>query len=447
MSSRLSIYLSKCGIHLLQPYPHMARTILGSGLASLLAAVVLSIVYISYQVISTTSCIPQASKITAIEYPEKILPKQKIQRGQSYRESFLHTALPYQEKITASLSNRVRQADFALMQTLIRLDIHKDRIYPLIKKYCYNKDEVYCFQQIKIFLPNSIEWFVTNLQENLEAWAEKITLTASSKNTYKLSTDGIDTHELIFIPPGGKFIYCPIDEKPRITVIIDDIGESIETAKQLLNLEFPITLSILPHANYAESIAKLTHNAGQEVLIHQPMEAMQSPYVSAGPGEINTKMSSEEISKILYTNIDKVPYASGLNNHMGSRFTCNEKGNHTVCEVLALKGLFALDSMTHPLSLFYTIAKTKGLPAYYRTNFIDHGHHSNSSILNQLKKAEQHATKTGHAIVIGHPYPETISALKKWASLRDTSIHIVPLRYQPIHIETVKSDYPLKDNF
>lgn len=441
MSLRLSKYFSKHSIYLLQPYPHMARTILGSGLISLLTAAILSTGYISYQLISTTLHFFQPNKLTSLECPKKTLSTLKVPKGQSYRESFLHTALPYQEKATTSLTNRIRQTDFALMQTFIRLDIHKDRVYPLLTKYYHNKNETYRFQQIKIFLPHSVEYFVANLQENLEAWADRITLRACSEHIYKLSVNEITTHELIFIPTGEKFIQCPIDEKPRITIVIDDIGESIEAANQLIKLEFPITLSILPHTHYAKSIAMLTHSTGNEVLIHQPMESIQSPYVSAGPGEIHTKMSAEEISNILCKNIEKIPYASGLNNHMGSRFTCNEQGNHTVCKILASKGLFVLDSKTHPSSSFYHIAKKKGLPAYYRTHFIDHGHHTESSILNQLKKAEKHAIEKGHAIVIGHPYPETISALKKWISLRDTSIHIVPLRYQPIYIETVKSDY------
>ncbi|MFR0876046.1 MAG: divergent polysaccharide deacetylase family protein [Bilophila wadsworthia] len=52
-----------------------------------------------------------------------------------------------------------------------------------------------------------------------------------------------------------------------------------------------------------------------------PMETMQSPFVKAGPGEITTKMSEEDMRILMGDALGHVPYATGASNFMGSRLT------------------------------------------------------------------------------------------------------------------------------
>ncbi len=433
-----SIYKKK---GLVQPYPHMVRTVLGSGIVSLIFSIILIIGYISYQaaVISMDFIQQKIHTLPWNKNPCIRLPKPNVLVGQSHRELLLHTTIPYIEKITLPLTDSARQADFALIQTLTRLNIDKDHLFLVVKEYKQNNNETYLFQKIRLFLSEDANVFINMLQEHLDVWAENVKLTAYSEHIYKLTINEIPTHELILTPVSNHFISSPIDEKPRITIVIDDLGENIHAANTLISFEIPITLSILPQSRYATDIALAAHEAGREVLIHQPMQSIQSPYVSAGPKELTMTMSPKKIEEIVHANIKKIPFASGMNNHMGSAFTCNEKKNALVCKILAKEGLFVLDSVTHSKSSFCATAQKQGLTAFRRTIFLDHGIHSEATVLQQLKYAEKLAYTTGKAILIGHPYPETIAAIKKWINTRDTSIHIVPLRYQEIAIDPLES--------
>ncbi len=50
------------------------------------------------------------------------------------------------------------------------------------------------------------------------------------------------------------------------------------------------------------------------------------------------------------------------------------------------------------------------------------------TILRQLKTAESLALKTGQSLAIGHPYPETLQALKTYAETRDKRLTLVRVR-------------------
>lgn len=79
----------------------------------------------------------------------------------------------------------------------------------------------------------------------------------------------------------------------------------------------------------------------------------------------------------------------------------------------------------------------RGLPAYRRNIFLDDGPRTVKSVLEELRAAEAVARKDGQAVAIGHPHPETLTALRQWCATRDTSIQIVPLRHLRQHGSTL----------
>ncbi len=96
---------------------------------------------------------------------------------------------------------------------------------------------------------------------------------------------------------------------------------------------------MLPNAPHAREMATKAHNQGHEVLIHLPMAPL-----SKQPLEKDTlrpEMSSEEIERIIREAYGKVPYAVGLNNHMGSAMTSNLFGMQKVMQARALQSLFS----------------------------------------------------------------------------------------------------------
>jgi polysaccharide deacetylase 2 family uncharacterized protein YibQ len=124
-----------------------------------------------------------------------------------------------------------------------------------------------------------------------------------------------------------------------------------------------------------------------------------------------------------------LPTAIGVNNHMGSRLTEDSQAMHVIMRDLKQYDLFFLDSRTSSASQAYRIAREVGLKAAQRNVFLDHDTRP-EQIVQQLHRLATLAQRHGYAIGIGHPYPETLYALKQaLPTLRRAGIAIVPVSH------------------
>jgi len=212
--------------------------------------------------------------------------------------------------------------------------------------------------------------------------------------------------------------------KPRIALIIDDIGSSLSRTRQFLNLEVPITFSILPRLAHSRDLAVEIHDKGHEIMLHQPMEPFNS-HLDPGPGALYMGHTAKEVERIMEENIAEVPFAVGVNNHMGSKFTESKKEVNEVLDVINRKGLFFVDSVTSNRSTAYETARRLHMATAFRNIFLDNLPEE-SGILSQLHELKKHARENGRAIGIGHPYPQTASAIGRFLSdLKESGVPLV----------------------
>ena len=61
--------------------------------------------------------------------------------------------------------------------------------------------------------------------------------------------------------------------RPRIAIIIDDLGYQLAAGRRALGLPGPIAFAVLPDTPYGRRLARLANDAGKEVLLHLPLEA------------------------------------------------------------------------------------------------------------------------------------------------------------------------------
>ena len=137
--------------------------------------------------------------------------------------------------------------------------------------------------------------------------------------------------------------------QPRIALIIDDIGYSRSRLENFLELDIPITFSILPRLTKSHALAEEIHAEGHEVMLHQPMEPIDS-HLDPGPGAVYVGDDGNKIIDIIGENISDIPFATGINNHMGSRFTACQKEIKEALTAIKTRGLFFIDSLTTPHS-------------------------------------------------------------------------------------------------
>jgi len=196
----------------------------------------------------------------------------------------------------------------------------------------------------------------------------------------------------------------------RLAIIIDDLGNSLEKGLDAIALPGNISFAVMPHRKHSITLAKRAGRLGKEVLLHAPMSTINQR--ALGPGALHEGLNQQQFKDKLRYAIDAIPYVHGINNHMGSQLTTNAQYMLWVMQVLQEKGLFFVDSHTHPGSIAYQTALKTGVNSARRDIFLDNEPNIDH-IHQQFKKALSIAQRYGSAIAIGHPYPSTLFYLKE----------------------------------
>ena len=223
--------------------------------------------------------------------------------------------------------------------------------------------------------------------------------------------------------PGRKVL----KGKPRLAIIMDDMGRETQTVRALLSIGLPVTVSVLPNTPESVEVATLAHEGGREVLIHIPMEPESYPAANPGTNALFLNLSSAEILRRFQTYRARVPFAVGGNNHMGSRFTENREAMDTVLGAMKKAGLFFVDSLTSGRSVGFEEAQREGMPSAVRDLFLDNVQDVDK-ISGEIRHLVRIADQRGHAIGICHPHPKTLEALRREAPfLRRAGVEMVPV--------------------
>ena len=230
------------------------------------------------------------------------------------------------------------------------------------------------------------------------------------------------------LPLFNKFIIDRKREevKARVAIIIDDMGYQKEIAEQVMSLNFPVAISVLPFLPYSRMVAQMARERGFTVLLHLPMEPHNSN-TDPGKGAIFTTMTEQGVKAKILADLQEIPDIDGVNNHMGSKATEDDYIMKIVLNELKERNLFFIDSMTSPYSVGYKLSKEMGIKTAQRTVFLDN-EQDVDYIRNQIMVLKEYALKYGSAIAIGHPYCNTINVLIEVdLLLQSEGIEIVPI--------------------
>lgn len=214
---------------------------------------------------------------------------------------------------------------------------------------------------------------------------------------------------LIVLPALGHSS-CQTPGQSQLAIIIDDIGYHLERGIAFAELPQPVTLSIIPATPHGQTIAAAAQAQGKEVMVHMPMTSHQTPNVA--PLALTDQLAIEDFKEVLDRALAHVPGASGMNNHMGSALTENRVAMDEVMAFLADRRLFFIDSRTTPATVAAAAARARRIPHASRAVFLDNVRDS-SQLAIKLAEAVEIAQARGHAIAIGHAYPETLQFLSQ----------------------------------
>jgi len=204
----------------------------------------------------------------------------------------------------------------------------------------------------------------------------------------------------------------PPPPAPRLALIIDDGGYSVDKLKGLMGLGKPMTFAILPNVPHSRDAALLAHREGAQIMLHLPMEPQESERYSLEKDTVLTRMDKTEIQAILHQGLTQIPHVRGVNNHMGSRATEDLRLMKAVMEVLKKEGLYYVDSHTSIHSMGPQAARQAGVAFASNDRFID-PEKDLEAIKKAIRLAVRKARQEGKAVAIGHPHPLTARAIRE----------------------------------
>lgn len=198
-----------------------------------------------------------------------------------------------------------------------------------------------------------------------------------------------------------------------IVLILDDVGFDRQPLTGAMSIDPNVNFAILPNAQNADAVAHRLHAGGFEILCHLPMEPEGFPAVSPGEGAVLTSMSDGEIARTTRANVASIPFARGVNNHMGSRATADRRVMAGVLSALP-EGMYFIDSKTTPGSVAGELARRLHVKTVSRNIFLDDVP-KDEAIRRQLASLSESAEVHGVAVGIGHMYPSTVRVLTEEA--------------------------------
>ena len=222
------------------------------------------------------------------------------------------------------------------------------------------------------------------------------------------------SNRLLIIPLLCLASIAGADQRPVLSLVIDDLGYSFENGQAAINLPGNHTYAIIPGATYSQKLASLAQHKNKEVILHLPLQATSSQ-AAMEANSLNEKMDEDQLTANMHSMLSAIPNIKGINNHMGSHLTEIDYFMRPIMDIIRSynPGLYFLDSRTSARSVAHLVALNSGLYSVSRDVFLDNDYTNTESIRLQYQIWLKKARDRGSAIAIGHPHSSTIEFLRE----------------------------------
>lgn len=207
------------------------------------------------------------------------------------------------------------------------------------------------------------------------------------------------------------------EARGHLAIVIDDTGRELELFEKLLALRFELSFSVLPGSPYTAGVQQRLaedQRRPREILLHLPMEPLDPAAMSGPDADEDFLLASDSPERLrakLRAAIERVPAATGINNHMGSRLTAERRAMDALMPVLRERGMYFFDSRTTPKTVAADRAEAAGVLTISRKVFLDH-EPGRDAIRTSLAEAVRYARQEPTA-VIAHPSLELVEVLRE----------------------------------
>ncbi|MCX7796386.1 MAG: divergent polysaccharide deacetylase family protein [bacterium] len=212
--------------------------------------------------------------------------------------------------------------------------------------------------------------------------------------------------------------------KGKIGIIIDDVGRSTSLNKILQDIDLPLNVSILPRQSKSKEMSIIGMRKGWDILLHLPMEPKEKSWIDGTFVKIT--MDDKEIEKMVDSYLQELSYINGVNSHMGSLATTDERVMRIVLYIIKNRGLYFVDSLTTSDSVGEKISREIELKRFAKRDIFLDNIDDKNYIESQIKKLIEISTKKGFVIGVGHLRENTLLTIKDY-NWKDKDVELVLL--------------------
>lgn len=196
---------------------------------------------------------------------------------------------------------------------------------------------------------------------------------------------------------------------PVVSIVVDDLGDRLKRAAQVVELPGPVVCAVLPRSPHARRVAEMAHRRGKEVIVHLPMETVGDE--ALGPAGLRADMVRGRFVAGLRASLNRVPHAIGASNHMGSLLTQRHRPMRWLMQELARKNRLFLDSRTTAATVAERQAERAGIDFVRRDVFLDQPS-GREAVERALGHLAREARRRGYAVGVAHPGAATLAVLR-----------------------------------
>ncbi len=205
--------------------------------------------------------------------------------------------------------------------------------------------------------------------------------------------------------------------KPLLSIVLIDVGDAGLSRDVLLTFRFPISFAIDPSAPDAVGAARDLSAGGFELLALAP----------SGEAKLESAQNASDIKAAIDALLNNTPQVVGFLDATNAPI----QQSRTLAEqVIAALGDTGHGFLTYDIGLNATdaMARKQGLRSATVFRVLDSEHERATVIKRYMDRAVLEAGKDGHVIMVGHTYPETVTALFSWAlSSKSATVAIAPV--------------------
>ena len=107
----------------------------------------------------------------------------------------------------------------------------------------------------------------------------------------------------------------------RVALVLYGFGDDPAHAAAVFDVAVPFAVALAPGAPWSGGLFRAARRASREIVLHLPLEPINYPQVTPGPGTVLVTMKPGEITGLTRRYIDQAGPVAAVANHMGSLAT------------------------------------------------------------------------------------------------------------------------------